>query len=203
MHLSLVTFYFRMTCCLFLHILIEEGGSTLSTVVTIVVLGHEASNASHGAVLAKTDDLATILNSVVLKSLEGDGLRRTLSLLGLGVDLLLTLLSSSTETEHKMKSRLLLDVIIRESASILKLLSSKNQTLLIRGDSFLILDLGFDIIDGVRRLNIERDGLACCDPINSYLSRRTNHSTRCIPDDRQSIDRIRDQTLHNTTGRWL
>jgi hypothetical protein len=57
---------------------------------------------------------------------------------------------------------LFLDVVIRESAPILQLLSSEDQTLLIRGDSLLILDLGFDIVNGIRWLNIERDGLACC-----------------------------------------
>jgi hypothetical protein len=57
---------------------------------------------------------------------------------------------------------LLLDVVIRESTSIFQLLSSEDQTLLIRGDSLLVLDLGFDVVNGIRWLNIERDGLACC-----------------------------------------
>ena len=60
-----------------------------------------------------------------------------------------------------MQGGLLLDVVIRESTSIFQLLSSEDQTLLIRGDSLLVLDLGFDVVDGVRWLNIERDGLAC------------------------------------------
>ena len=59
-----------------------------------------------------------------------------------------------------MKSGLLLDVVVRKSTAILQLLSSKDQTLLIRGDSLLILDLGLDIVNGIRWLNIERDGLA-------------------------------------------
>jgi hypothetical protein len=54
----------------------------------------------------------------------------------------------------------LLDVVVRESASILKLLSSEDQALLVRGNSFLVLDLGLDIVDGVGRLNLEGDGLA-------------------------------------------
>ena len=84
----------------------------------------------------------------------------TLSLLGLGVNLLLPLLSSSTKTEDQVQGGLLLDVVIGESTSIFQLLSSKDQTLLIRGDSLLILDLGLDIVNGIRWLNIERDGLA-------------------------------------------
>ena len=49
-----------------------------------------------------------------------------------------------------MESRLLLDVIVGESASILKLLSSKDEALLIRGNAFLVLDLGLDVVNRVR-----------------------------------------------------
>merc|ERR1712007_388135 len=58
-------------------------------------------------------------------------------------------LHSSTETKHQVKSRFLLDVVVRKGATILELLSGENQTLLIRGDTFLILDLGFHVINGV------------------------------------------------------
>ncbi len=40
-----------------------------------------------------------------------------------------------------MQRRLFLNVVVRERAAILQLLSSEDQTLLIRRDSFLILDL--------------------------------------------------------------
>ena len=59
-----------------------------------------------------------------------------------------------------MESGLLLNVVIGESAAILQLLSSKDKTLLIRGDTFLVLDLGLDIVDGVAGLHIKSDGLA-------------------------------------------
>ena len=125
-----------------------------------MVLGHEASDSSNRGVLPQPDNLSTIFNSVVLEGLKRDGLVNTLSLLGLGVNLLLPLLSSSTKTEDQVQGGLLLDVVIGESTSIFQLLSSKDQTLLIRGDSLLILDLGLDIVNGIRWLNIERDGLA-------------------------------------------
>jgi hypothetical protein len=38
------------------------------------------------------------------------------------------------------------------------LFSSKDQTLLIGRDSFFILDFWFDIVNGVRRLNLEGNG---------------------------------------------
>jgi len=67
---------------------------------------------------------------------------------------------TTTKTENQVKSRLLLDVVVRESASIFKLLSSEDQSLLVRGDSFLVLDLRLDIVDGVRGLDLKGDGLA-------------------------------------------
>ena len=59
-----------------------------------------------------------------------------------------------------MESRLLLDVVVGESATVLELLSSEDQTLLIGRDTFLVLDLGLDVFDRVRRLNIEGDSLS-------------------------------------------
>jgi len=48
-----------------------------------------------------------------------------------------------------MEGGLLLNVVVRESPAILKLLAGKDQPLLIWGDSFLILDLGLNILNGV------------------------------------------------------
>ena len=45
------------------------------------------------------------------------------------------------------------------SPSILELLSSKDQPLLIWGNALLVLDLGLDVLDGVRGLDLEGDGL--------------------------------------------
>merc|ERR1719436_1996346 len=59
-----------------------------------------------------------------------------------------------------MESRLLLDIVIGEGTPILQLLASKNQTLLIWWDSFLVLNLGLDIFDSIPRLDIQSDGLA-------------------------------------------
>jgi hypothetical protein len=69
-------------------------------------------------------------------------------------------LLSTTETEHQVEGGLLLDVVVRQGAAILKLLASKDQTLLVRGDALLVLDLRLDIVDGVRRLHLQGDGLA-------------------------------------------
>ncbi len=67
--------------------------------------------------------------------------------------------SSSPQTKDHVKSVLTLDVVVRESTVILQYISGKDQTLLIRGDSLLILNLVLDIGDGVRWLIIKSDGL--------------------------------------------
>jgi len=59
-----------------------------------------------------------------------------------------------------VESRLLLDVVVGESSSIFQLLSCKDESLLIGRDTFFILDLSLDVLNGVRRLNIKSDGLA-------------------------------------------
>ena len=53
-----------------------------------------------------------------------------------------------------------MNVVVGQRTSIFKLLASKDQTLLVRRDSFFILDLRFDIVDRVGRLDFKRDGLA-------------------------------------------
>ena len=50
--------------------------------------------------------------------------------------------TTASKSEDEMESRLLLDVIIRESSSILELLTSEDKSLLIWGNTFFILNLG-------------------------------------------------------------
>merc|ERR1712004_425224 len=58
-----------------------------------------------------------------------------------------------------MESRLLLDVVVRESPPILELLASKDQPLLVRRNTLLVLDLGLDVFDGVGGLHLQCNGL--------------------------------------------
>merc|ERR1712189_86545 len=58
-----------------------------------------------------------------------------------------------------MQGRLLLNIVVRKSSPIFQLLSGKNKTLLVWRNSFLILDFGFNIVDGVTGLNLKGDGL--------------------------------------------
>jgi len=56
-----------------------------------------------------------------------------------------------------MQGRLLLNVIIGQSSAVLQLLSGEDQSLLVRRDPLLILDLGLHVIDGVGALNLQRN----------------------------------------------
>jgi len=81
-----------------------------------------------------------ILNGIRGLHLKGDGLP------GQGLD---KDLHSTSEPEDQVKGRLLLDVVIGQSAAILKLLSGKDQPLLVWWDPLLVLDLSLDIFNGV------------------------------------------------------
>ena len=50
--------------------------------------------------------------------------------------------STATKSEDQVEGGLLLNVVVRESAAIFKLLSGEDQTLLIGGNTLLVLDLG-------------------------------------------------------------
>merc|ERR1712056_31010 len=83
-----------------------------------------------------------------------------LDLLWLGVGLLLSLLTTTSQTEDQVQGALLLDVVVGKSSSVLELLSGKDKTLLVRWDALLVLDLSLDILDGVGALDLKGNGLA-------------------------------------------
>jgi len=151
-----------VTNSLFLVLLEHVCQVALAAVLTIEVLSHEDTSttvlvhtfAAHAGHLVGGIDL------VVLEHMKLDLLLGVLHLLWLSVGLLLTLLASSTETQDKVQGGLLLDVVILQGAPILELLTSEDETLLIRGNSFLVLDLGFHILNGVGLLHVQGNRLA-------------------------------------------
>jgi hypothetical protein len=48
-----------------------------------------------------------------------------------------------------VKGGLLLDVVVRKGAAVFELLASEDETLLIWGDAFLVLDLSLDVLNSV------------------------------------------------------
>jgi len=91
-----------------------------------------------------------VLDGVSWLDIKGDGLTSE----GLDEDL-----HSTSKSEDEMESGLLLDVVVGEGSSILKLLTSEDESLLIWRDTFLVLDLCFNILDGICWLDIKGDGL--------------------------------------------
>jgi len=59
-----------------------------------------------------------------------------------------------------MKGRLFLDVIVGKCTAILKLFTGKDQTLLVWGNAFFILNFSLDIFNSVGGLNFEGDGFS-------------------------------------------
>lgn len=66
----------------------------------------------------------------------------------------------TTKSQNKVKSALLLDVVVSKGAPILKLLSCENQALLVRRDALLVLNFGLDLINRVGCLDFKSDGLS-------------------------------------------
>lgn len=93
-------------------------------------------------------------NLVIFQHGKLDLLLLVLDFLGSGVILLLALLGSAPESQHKMEGAFLLDVVVGEGAPVLKLFAGEDQPLLIGRDPFFVLDLGFHILDGVRWLDL-------------------------------------------------
>ena len=85
---------------------------------------------------------------------------------------------TTTETEHEVKGGLLLDVVVREGAAVLELLAREDQALLVRGDALLVLNLSLHVVDGVRRLHLEGDGLTrdCDDKETRWEARQCRAS---------------------------
>ena len=79
-----------------------------------------------------------------------------------------TYLHSSTEAKHQVKSRLLLNVVVGEGTSILQLLAGKDETLLVRWNSLLVLNLGLHGLDGIRGLDLQGNGLSS-EGLDEYL----------------------------------
>merc|ERR1740138_355047 len=67
---------------------------------------------------------------------------------------------AAAQAEHEVEGRLLLNVVVREGAAILELLAREDQALLVGRDALLVLDLGLDVVNRVRRLHLESDRLA-------------------------------------------
>ena len=69
-------------------------------------------------------------------------------------------LHATAQAEDEMESALLLNVVVAQGATVLKLLSSEDEALLIGRDALLVLNFGLDVLDRVGSLDVEGDRLA-------------------------------------------
>ena len=142
--------------------LLSDGSMAGAAVLpSVLMLGHEGALAVlaflplwlNGAVLVDLEQLEQLhlllLASVWDALLGGEGL------------LLPLLLLTTTETKHKVQGRVLLDRVVLESVAILQLLAGEDQALLVWWDTFLVLDLGLDVLDSICWLDLKRNVLPC------------------------------------------
>merc|ERR1712159_737556 len=89
-------------------------------------------------------------------------------------------LHATAETQHQVECGLLLDVVVSQGAAVFELLTREDQTLLIRRDAFLVLNLRLDVVNRVRGLDFKRDGLARerLDE-NLHATAETQHQVEC------------------------
>ena len=110
----------------------EESASNLLLWSDVTVMATLSLSAVHG--LWWESDVALSANHLLALELSGES-----SEIWLNLHLTHT---SSSKSEDEMEGGLLLDVVVRESSSILELLSGEDESLLIWGNTFFILDLG-------------------------------------------------------------
>src|SRR5260370_601243 len=83
-----------------------------------------------------------------------------------------------------MKCRFLLNIVIGECATILELLASKDEALLIGRNSLLVLDLCLHVVDGVGRFDLKSDSFPSQpisrNPISSRFASTRNRSTHVL-----------------------
>ena len=127
---------------LLLDVVVGEGPSVLK-----LLASEDQPLLVRGDALLVLDLGLDVLDGVGGLDLKGDGLASE----GLDEDL-----HTSPETEDKVEGGLLLDVVVGEGSSVLQLLASEDQPLLVWGDSLLVLDLGLHILDSVRRLHLNQ-----------------------------------------------
>eukprot|EP00962_Isochrysis_galbana_P019589 scaffold5705_cov122-Isochrysis_galbana.AAC.5 len=150
----------RIRRCPGARILKHVGQAAVAAILPVIVRRHEDTRAARRASRPQPRDLAVAVHLVVLEDVQLYLLVLVLDLLRLGVLLLLALLAAAAQAQHQVQGRLLLDVVVRERAAILKLLAREDQALLVWRDALLVLDLRLDIVNRIGRLHLKGDGLA-------------------------------------------
>ncbi len=135
-----------MKCALLLDIVIREGAAIFE-----LLASENQTLLIRGDTLLVLDFGLDILYGVRGLDFKGDSLAS---------ECLNENLHATTQAEDEVEGALLLDVVVRQGTPVFELLASEDETLLVRRNSFLVLNLALHVLDGVRGLHLERDGLA-------------------------------------------
>jgi len=85
-------------------------------------------------------------------------------------------LGAATKAQYQMQRGFFLDVVVRQCSPVLQLLAGKDETLLIRWDTFFVLDLLLDVFDRVTGFDVKRDGL----PGQSFYENLHGATEACV-----------------------
>jgi len=111
-----------------------------STAILKLLASEDQALLVWGNALLVLDLRLDIVDGVGRLDLKSDGLAGE----GLDEDL-----HTTAKTEDEVESGFLLDVVVAKGATVLELLASKDEALLIRRNAFLVLDLALDVVNGV------------------------------------------------------
>jgi len=173
-----------------------EGGLLLNVVVrkSAAVLellaGEDETLLVGGNALLVLDLGLDIVDGVGRLDLKGNGLA------GEGLD---ENLHTTAETEDEVKGGLLLDVVVREGAAVLELLAGENETLLVGRNALLVLNLGLDVVDGVRGLDLKGNGLASKGLDENLHGLIEKERVRCWSQKRKNKGRRREKNERKTS----
>ena len=146
-----------MKNCLFFFWLIEYVCQmTFAAVLTIKMVCHEYASAAAliWTLSSQSGDFTVFVYFVIFQYSQLDLLLLVLNFLWSCVVLLLALTTTTTKAQHEMKGWFFLNIIIRQCSAVFQLFAGKDQTLLIRWDTFFILDFCFYIFNGVTRFDL-------------------------------------------------
>jgi hypothetical protein len=131
---------------LLLNVVVREGSAVFK-----LLTSKDQTLLVRGNALLVLDLRLNVVDSIRRLNLKGDSFASE----SLDKDL-----HTTTETEDQVESALFLDVVVRQSATVLKLLAREDQALLVRRNAFLVLDLRLNVVDGIGGLDLKSDGLA-------------------------------------------
>merc|ERR1739840_29186 len=119
----ILPYFFGMFCLFFFDGVVDISQTTFATVLAIKMCSHENAGSTFltRAFTSQTMDFSVIVYSVVFQHGQLYLLVLVFDLFGSGVILLLTFLSTATETKHQVQGGFFLDVVVRKCAAIFQL----------------------------------------------------------------------------------